>query len=76
MDVLLMLCLCLHYSLLIYPRVQLEYAYLFWARYFVPTRFHNGEPMLKRIGEPGYAPILEISMLGVHLDFICALQYE
>merc|ERR1712028_178995 len=31
----------------------LEYAYLFWARYFLPTRFHNGEPMLKRIGEPG-----------------------
>ena len=26
--------------------------------------------MLKRIGEPGYAPILEISMLGVHLDLI------
>jgi Ca2+-binding EF-hand superfamily protein len=31
----------------------LEYAYLYWARYFLPTRFHNGEPMLKRIGEPG-----------------------
>jgi hypothetical protein len=31
----------------------LEYAYLDWARYYLPTRFHNGEPMLKRIGEPG-----------------------
>jgi len=31
----------------------LEYAYLYWARYFLPTRFHNGEPGLRRIGEPG-----------------------
>ena len=33
---------------------QLEYAYISWLRYFLPTRLHNGDPMLKRIGEPGY----------------------
>jgi len=31
----------------------LEYAYISWLRYFLPTRLHNGDPMLKRIGEPG-----------------------
>lgn len=30
----------------------LEYAYLYWARYFLPTRFNHGEAMLTRIAEP------------------------
>ena len=34
------------------PVWQLEYAYLYWARYFLPTRFNNGEAMLTRIAEP------------------------
>jgi hypothetical protein len=62
--------LCLHYSL------QLEYAYLFYARYFLPTRMHNGEPGLRRIGNQGYAFTLEPFMLDVHLDLICVLQHK